>query len=93
MARSTKREVRRLERLPRHNDKRAPLMRRDAKDFTDDYLDRARDLEHDVRKAISNAVRPDKDDEETVATVTTRRGTVRQATTGTQSRTGSGAAH
>ncbi|MFI0743435.1 hypothetical protein ACH4PU_36005 [Streptomyces sp. NPDC021100] len=50
----------------------------DAKDFTDECLDRARDLEHDVRKAISKAVRPDKDDEETVATVTAGRGTVRQ---------------
>ncbi|MET9644795.1 hypothetical protein [Streptomyces syringium] len=35
----------------------------DAKDFTDECLDRARDLEYDLRKAASDAVRPDKDDD------------------------------
>ncbi|MFD0385827.1 hypothetical protein ACFQ2B_36115 [Streptomyces stramineus] len=39
----------------------------DAKDFTDECLDRARDLEHDLRTAASNAVRPDKDDDHRAA--------------------------
>ncbi|MCC2280723.1 hypothetical protein LKL35_35860 [Streptomyces sp. ET3-23] len=33
----------------------------DAQDFLDDSLDRAGDLEHDLRKALSNSLRSQKD--------------------------------
>ncbi|MBC2878036.1 MULTISPECIES: hypothetical protein [Streptomyces] len=54
----------------------------DAKDFTDDCLDRARDLEYDLRKAASNAVRPDEDDDRRPAARTGRTATPRTPVAG-----------
>ncbi|MFF7730932.1 hypothetical protein [Streptomyces sp. NPDC008001] len=51
----------------------------DAKDFTDECLDRARDLEYDLRKAASDAVRPDEDGDYRPAARTAR---TRQAVAG-----------
>ncbi|EME97478.1 hypothetical protein J7W19_00150 [Streptomyces mobaraensis NBRC 13819 = DSM 40847] len=36
----------------------------DAKEFTDECLDRMRDVEHDLRKTVSDNVRPGRDADE-----------------------------